>query len=91
MRACTRPTAITTTMCCRISIRAGAHFHDLMEVELVELHEPNGWVHIPLRNRSNRMVKAFMLQVGGLLQFIWYEQVNGLVALVKLKLYFDAI
>ena len=48
---------------CRISIRAGAHFHDLVEVELVELLEPNGWVHIPLRDRNDRMVKAFMLQV----------------------------
>lgn len=47
----------------KISIRAGAHFHDLVEVELVELLEPNGWVHVPLRNRSNRMVKAFMLQI----------------------------
>ncbi|XP_067947104.1 anaphase-promoting complex subunit 10-like isoform X2 [Watersipora subatra] len=26
----------------KISIRAGAHFHDLVEVELIELHEPNG-------------------------------------------------
>lgn len=47
----------------RISIRAGAHFHDLTEVELIDLYEPNGWVHIPLRDRNDRMVKAFMLQV----------------------------
>ena len=34
-----------------------------MEVELIDLYEPNGWVHIPLRDRNDRMVKAFMLQV----------------------------
>ncbi|KAF6019320.1 hypothetical protein EB796_022371 [Bugula neritina] len=47
----------------KMSIRAGSHFHDLLEVELVELAEPNGWLYIPLRDRHDKMVKTFMLQI----------------------------
>ena len=32
----------------KIIIKAGTTFHDLTEIESVELHEPSGWVRIPL-------------------------------------------
>ncbi|RWS14448.1 anaphase-promoting complex subunit 10-like isoform X3 [Dinothrombium tinctorium] len=41
----------------RLSIRTGNHFHDLQEVELMELNEPNGWVVIKLNSR------AFLVQI----------------------------
>ena len=55
----------------RVSIRAGNHFNDLVEVEQVELSEPCGWVVIPLRSlpasatttTEPKPVRAFMLQV----------------------------
>ena len=34
----------------QIAIKAGTTCHDLVEVHLVELHEPQGWVRVPLRN-----------------------------------------
>eukprot|EP00752_Nemacystus_decipiens_P012872 g11396.t1 len=32
----------------KLSIRAGSSFHDLVEVTVKELHEPLGWVRVPL-------------------------------------------
>jgi anaphase-promoting complex subunit 10 len=32
----------------KLSLRAGTTFHDLEEVHMLELDEPNGWVYIPL-------------------------------------------
>jgi len=32
----------------KLSIRVGTNFHDLREIDEVELNEPNGWVKIPL-------------------------------------------
>ena len=32
----------------KMSIRAGTTFHDLVEVEVVDLHEPTGWVTVAL-------------------------------------------
>ncbi|CAM9275203.1 unnamed protein product [Ectocarpus sp. 12 AP-2014] len=32
----------------KLSIRAGSSFHDLVEVTIKELHEPVGWVRVPL-------------------------------------------
>ena len=31
-------------------MRVGNHFNDLTEIEQIEMHEPNGWVMVPLRN-----------------------------------------
>ncbi|XP_022647762.1 anaphase-promoting complex subunit 10-like isoform X3 [Varroa jacobsoni] len=34
----------------RISVRVGSHFHDLQELDVVELQEPSGWI---LSNHQN--------------------------------------
>ncbi|XP_067142615.1 anaphase-promoting complex subunit 10 [Centruroides vittatus] len=47
----------------RISIRAGSHFHDLQEVEVVELNEPSGWVLIPLRDSNDKPIRTFLVQI----------------------------
>lgn len=44
----------------RISLRAGTHFNDLREIELIDLTEPAGWVSVPLRGPRTR---AFMVQI----------------------------
>ncbi len=48
----------------RISIRAGNHFNDLTEVELVELKtEPSGWIIVPLKDLHEQPIRTFMLQI----------------------------
>jgi len=47
----------------RISIRAGNHFHDLQEVELMDLAEPTGWVVIPLKDVNEEPIRAFLIQI----------------------------
>ena len=47
----------------RISVRAGNHFHDLQEVELMDLSEPNGWVVIPLKDANDAPIRAFLIQI----------------------------
>lgn len=47
----------------RISVRAGNHFHDLQEVELMDLSEPNGWVIIPLKDSNDAPIRAFLIQI----------------------------
>ncbi|XP_066288119.1 anaphase-promoting complex subunit 10-like isoform X1 [Branchiostoma lanceolatum] len=47
----------------RISIRTGTHFHDLQEVEQVELSEPTGWVIIPVQDKSLQPQRTFMIQI----------------------------
>lgn len=47
----------------RISIRAGNHFHDIHEVELLELNEPSGWVVVPLLDSNNKPIRAFLIQI----------------------------
>jgi len=32
-----------------ISVRAGSSFHDLKEIRALEVHEPKGWIVIPMR------------------------------------------
>jgi len=34
----------------KISMKAGTTFHDLVEIQVVNLKEPQGWVKVPLRN-----------------------------------------
>lgn len=34
----------------KISIKAGTTFHDLVEIQVVNLKEPQGWVKVPVRN-----------------------------------------
>lgn len=46
----------------RISIRAGTTFHDLVEVQVVDLHEPCGWVQVALGGDEG-VLRAFFLQI----------------------------
>jgi len=39
----------------KISIKAGTGFHDLREVKLEELEEPDGWVKIDLTTKTNSL------------------------------------
>ncbi|TRY63773.1 hypothetical protein TCAL_11496 [Tigriopus californicus] len=47
----------------KISVRCGTNFNDLQEIEVVDLQEPNGWVHIPLTDLNDRLVRTFMVQI----------------------------
>ena len=49
----------------KMSIRAGTTFHDLVEVRVVDLHEPNGWVTVPLdpATPDAPALRAFFLQI----------------------------
>jgi hypothetical protein len=40
----------------KLSIRAGTSFHDLREIDIVELMEPEGWLSIPLANADGTLV-----------------------------------
>ena len=46
----------------KISIRAGNHFHDLHQIELIELEEPNGWLTVSLSD-GDKPLRTYMLQV----------------------------
>ena len=48
---------------CRISIRAGSQFHDLVELEQIELSEPVGWVSVPLKDANDKPIRTFMIQI----------------------------
>ncbi|CAM9442876.1 anaphase-promoting complex subunit 10 isoform X1 [Petromyzon marinus] len=47
----------------RISIRVGNNFHDLQDVQQLELVEPSGWVHIPLTDADGKPLRTFMIQM----------------------------
>lgn len=47
----------------RISIRAGSHFNDLVEVEQIELSEPIGWISVPLKDMNGKSIRTFMIQI----------------------------
>jgi len=46
----------------KISIRAGNHFHDLHQIELIELEEPNGWLTVSLSD-GDKPLRTYMLQI----------------------------
>lgn len=46
----------------KISIRAGNHYQDLQEIELLELDRPSGWLPVYLRDNA-APVRAFHLQI----------------------------
>jgi len=53
----------------KLSVRAGSTFHDLVEVQVVDLAEPQGWVTVPLfavDDRGERM--PLRVRVSRLLQ-----------------------
>ncbi|XP_037568654.2 anaphase-promoting complex subunit 10 isoform X2 [Dermacentor silvarum] len=47
----------------RISVRVGSSFHDLQELEAVDLTEPTGWVHIATRDAAGHPVRTFFVQI----------------------------
>lgn len=47
----------------RISVRAGSQFHDLVELEQIELSEPVGWVSVPLKDTNDKPIRTFMIQI----------------------------
>ncbi|KAK2715602.1 anaphase-promoting complex subunit 10-like [Artemia franciscana] len=47
----------------KISVRAGTHFGDLQEIEVIDLTEPTGWIPIPLRNINDQPIKTYMIQI----------------------------
>jgi len=49
----------------KMSIRCGTTFHDLVEVRAVELHEPTGWVVVPLAPTEPGMahLRTFFVQI----------------------------
>ena len=48
----------------KMSVRAGTTFHDLVEIRVVDLHEPAGWVRVPLPPKTDtEVLRAFFLQV----------------------------
>ncbi|EDO38558.1 predicted protein [Nematostella vectensis] len=46
----------------KISVRAGNSFHDLHQIELIQLDEPTGWLTVSL-NEGDRPIRTYMLQV----------------------------
>ena len=46
----------------KISVRAGNHFHDLHQIELIELEEPSGWLTVSLSD-GDKPLKTYMLQI----------------------------
>lgn len=44
-------------------MRAGTHFHDLQEVEVVELNEPSGWVKISLKDVLDQPIRTYLVQI----------------------------
>ncbi|CEP01459.1 Anaphase-promoting complex subunit 10 [Plasmodiophora brassicae] len=54
----------------RISIRCGTTFHDLHEVQLLELQNPSGWVSIPLADQSGSgFLRTHLIQIAVLASF----------------------
>lgn len=51
----------------KLSVRAGTTFHDLEEVHLLELEEPNGWIYLPIGKIANhggqKVLRTHFLQV----------------------------
>ena len=43
---------------------------DLVEVAKVEMVEPSGWINVDLDSGKDDSVRAFMLQVQSILQFL---------------------
>lgn len=44
-------------------MRVGSSFHDLQELEAIDLNEPTGWVHISTRDTSGRPIRTFFVQI----------------------------
>ncbi|KAF6213457.1 hypothetical protein GE061_011176 [Apolygus lucorum] len=47
----------------RVSVRAGSSYNDIQEVEVLDLHEPAGWIVIPVKDTKSRRLRTFMIQI----------------------------
>ena len=47
----------------KLSIRVGTNFHDLKQIEEVELNEPEGWVTIPLHSEPGVPLRTRVVQI----------------------------
>ncbi|KAK3100224.1 hypothetical protein FSP39_016532 [Pinctada imbricata] len=47
----------------RISLRAGSHFNDLIEIEQIEMSEPVGWVCVPMKDINGKPIRMFIVQI----------------------------
>lgn len=47
----------------KIAIRAGTTFHDLQQIKVLDLEEPDGWFDIEITNKDGIPVKAFLFQI----------------------------
>lgn len=52
----------------QISIRIGNGYHDLQEIQVVDLREPEGWVRIPVAFPPENSERVFMPQEGATLR-----------------------
>lgn len=54
-----------TPMC--LSVRSGNTFHDLVEIETVDVNEPHGWVKVPLFGLDDQgqkqTLRTFFIQI----------------------------
>ena len=46
----------------KISVRVGNDFHDLKQIDMVELDEPHGWMNIELK-ADDHCIRTFMIQL----------------------------
>ena len=46
----------------QLSVRIGSGYYDLQEVQVVDLHEPNGWIRIPLALPSSEAERSIFRQ-----------------------------
>uniref|UniRef100_A0A8C2QHX6 Anaphase-promoting complex subunit 10 n=1 Tax=Cricetulus griseus TaxID=10029 RepID=A0A8C2QHX6_CRIGR len=47
----------------KISVRVGNNFHNLQEIQQLELVEPSGWIHVPLTDNHKKPTRTFMIQI----------------------------
>lgn len=47
----------------QISVRAGTHFNDLNEIEMMYLCKPSGWIVVPVKNIRGQPLRTFMIQL----------------------------
>ncbi|XP_036718827.1 anaphase-promoting complex subunit 10-like [Balaenoptera musculus] len=47
----------------KISVRVGNNFHNLQEVQQLELVQPSGWIHVPLTDNHKKPTRTFMIQI----------------------------
>jgi len=49
----------------KISVRSGTTFHDLQEIKVIEIGDPNGWISIPLSHpkKPNNQLKTNFIQM----------------------------